>query len=475
MKISIKGRKQDSRNYDIEDIVRIINHYLENYTNLSNEEYYQALSLYYDFELEDKDYIDYINNKTGNKFDNITKINTNVIDSYIDSEGHGRDFSWWTVKVRLCLKLATSKPLEDKNYKLREIRKLISENKIYPLDCFYEKCDDELRLNKVQNDIDYLIKGEYGKLDINSECFDFIINNIRKELTTENILVTIRNYIVNLKLYLECNLNHYDYDDELTEGINNEINLVNNLIDTYNIVITNYKKNNQNNNSNQENNVISKNPIDIVINYISKLPSINREEWYDEIKIEQIVNIIENIDYNKNKEICKKIEKLVIDLGEPELCAELVGVHWINSDKMLDVVINSKDEWESYYLLRDYGEILDDNYIKKLLNIIIESKDSELNYEIAQNTYLDIDVRRHGQVVIDGGSVWYNYCFANDIEGADIRGHGEVIIKSGDVYYNYLFATNIKGADIEKHREIVMLNDKENEYKGFLVKKKTRK
>lgn len=470
MKITIKREKQDNRNYDVEDIVKIINHYLENYTNLSNIEYYKALSLYYDFELEDKDYIDYINFKTENKFNNIIKVNTNIINSYIDSEGHGRDYSWWTVKVRMGLKLAVNTLLEDKNYKLREIRKLIEENKVYPLCYFYEQCDDDLRENKVQNDIDYLIKGEYGKLNINNEYFDYFINNIRNKLTTEEILTTIRSYILNLKLQLECNLNHYDYDYELAEGINNEISLVNKLIDTYNKSITsNYK----NNSACLENNIINKNPIDIVMNYISKLPSINEEEWYDEITIEQIVNIIENIDYNKNKEKCKKIEKMIIELNDSELCSELVGVPWLNSDKMLEVVINCNDEWESYYLLRDYSEILDDKYIKKLLNIIIESKNSELNYKIAQETHLDIDVRRHGQAVVDGGNIWYNYCFANDIEGADIRAHGEVVINSGDDYYNSLFE-EIPGADIERHREVVMLNEEKNEYKGPLVKKKKR-
>ena len=118
MKINIKDKNEDNRHYDIEDIIRKIRYHLENYTNLSNEEYYKALSIYYDFVLEDKDYIDYINFKTGNKFDNIIKINTNVIDSYIDSEGHGRDFSWWTVKVRLCLKLALRQILTRKRSNL---------------------------------------------------------------------------------------------------------------------------------------------------------------------------------------------------------------------------------------------------------------------------------------------------------------------------------------------------------------------
>lgn len=86
MKINLKNKSEENRDCYIEDAVKIINHYLENYTNLSNVEYYKALSRYYDFELEDKDYLDYINYKTGNNFNNIIKINTNVIDSYIDSE-----------------------------------------------------------------------------------------------------------------------------------------------------------------------------------------------------------------------------------------------------------------------------------------------------------------------------------------------------------------------------------------------------
>jgi len=175
-------------------------------------------------------------------------------------------------------------------------------------------------------------------------------------------LATIRNYILNLKLHLECSLNHYDC--ELVEGINREINLINNLIDTYNKTITNC-----NNASILEIGLIYKNPIDIVINYISKLPSINKEEWYEEITIEQIVDIIVNTEYNKNKEKCRKIEKEIIDLGDSELCSELVGVSWINSDKMLDVVgISFKENGQIYYFLSNNLKLNDNT------NVIVQTE-----------------------------------------------------------------------------------------------------
>ena len=473
METIIKDKCLDNHSIDTKNITEKINNYLENHTNLTNQEYYDFLSFLYDFKLEDKDYIDYIKFKTGIKFDNIIKINTDVIDSYIEREGHGRDFSWWTVKVRLVLKVAVNTDLENKNYTVEEIKKLISQNKIYPIDYFYEECSDDLKENRIKNDIDYLIKNKEGKLDINCEYFDFIINNIRKEIEVDEIIKIIRSYIINLKMYLECYLIDCYYEE--TQIVEDEITLVDNLIDTYNKVITEkYKENNQNNSSNLYNKFVCKNAVEIVIDYVSKLSFINKDNWYKEISIEQIVNIIENIEYDKNKEICQKIENVVIELEEPELCSLLLEVPWINSNKMIDIVINSRDEETCYYLLKNHGRNLSRTHIKKLINIIIESNNNYLNYKIAQEEHLGVDVRRHGKVIIDCGDVWFNYLYASEIEGADIKKHGEVIINSKNVYYNYLFATNIKGADIDRHCEVVMLNDNENKYKSSLVKKKVK-
>ena len=50
------------------NILDKIRYFLDNIDNLSNIEYYKMLCNFYNIKLEDKDYLDYINNKTNNIF-----------------------------------------------------------------------------------------------------------------------------------------------------------------------------------------------------------------------------------------------------------------------------------------------------------------------------------------------------------------------------------------------------------------------
>ncbi|MDD6244485.1 MAG: hypothetical protein PUB03_02350 [bacterium] len=44
----------------------------------------------------------------------------------------------------------------------------------------------------------------------------------------------------------------------------------------------------------------------------------------------------------------------------------------------------------------------------------------------------------------------YNYKFASDVKGANVRAHGQVIINSGSIEYNEKFKL-IEGSDIDTH------------------------
>ena len=60
-------------------------------------------------------------------FKKIIRINTDVIHKDIESEGHGRDFSWWTVSYCLYLMVAVNCDIENnaKFFTIDEIKKLV--------------------------------------------------------------------------------------------------------------------------------------------------------------------------------------------------------------------------------------------------------------------------------------------------------------------------------------------------------------
>jgi len=491
MKINFKNEKietfddEDINDYETEDddelevsndkILKQIKYFLDNYSKLTSREYYKMICNFYNIKLEDSDYIKYINYKTDNNFNRIIRIETDIIDAYRHVEGHGRDLSWWVVKNRLCLMIAVDSLLEieDKCFQFNEIKKLIQEEKIYPVDYFYEECDENLKINKIKNDLDYLIKYDpkrrKGDLLINDEYFDYFMKDIFDKVDINYILISIRKYIISIKLDLECKLLDccFDYEDEIKLLIDE----IDKLIDSFNKNIT---KINEICNLDTNTKLISKDSVEIIVDYLNELSKVNRSEWYQDIYIEQIVNILGNIDYDKNKELCDYIKKIVIKLNEPEICYEIIvcNIDWFNFDKMIEIIINSKNENVCYDVLVNLSNI-DKKKRRKLVDIIIDSGNEEINYNIAKLNLKFINMMEHGKVVIDSKNVWYNFLFAQ-LEGADVRAHGEVIIESRDTYYNSIFPCYVHGADVDRHRQVVIENNSVLEKEKILKKKRTK-
>ena len=99
--------------------------------------------------------------------------------------------------------------------------------------------------------------------------------------------MTLRNFIINLKLNLADFVIVYRCFDEEKDKIDE---LVNKLIDKYNKTISSYYK--EKDISNKENKIISKNNLDVVTEYISRLPQIDKTKWFEEITIDQIHNVM---------------------------------------------------------------------------------------------------------------------------------------------------------------------------------------
>ena len=459
-----------------------VNYVLNNFDKFSKKDFYKMMCMFYDIELEDIDYLNYINKKTGEEFKKIIRIDTDVIHKNIESEGHGRDFSWWTVSSRLYLMVAVNCNIENngKFFTIDEIKKLVQDNKIYPLDYYYEKCDDRLYENRVKNDIEYLIKYQVDRdnrqLLVDDEYFDFFIDDIIKFVDLNKIFISIRRFIVNYRCRLESYLEDYYFEDDNKK--NEILDEINKVTEVYNEKIGLLNVDNNKINDDYIKN-ISIDPVELVIEYLSQLSSIDDFEWYQDIEIENIVRILENLDNENDKELCNKVNTLIINFADPELCLMVASNYliskWIDYDKMIEIIINSKNEWVCYDTLNYLSDELDEIRIKKLLQVIIESENSEINYNVARLDFPFIDIKKHGDVVIKSGNVWYNYLFAIDVLGADVRAHGDVIIEYGDIDDNLMFINNIKGADIEKHQEVIRIKE-ENIYNSDCLKKvKTKK
>lgn len=450
-----------------EKILKEISYFLEHCSNLTSRDYYKMICNFYDVRLENNDYIDYVKFKTGNQFDNIIKLETDVIDSYQHIEGFRKDLSWWTVKERLCLYVLVNDFEDtDKYFTIYEVKNLINENKVYPLCSFYQECDDRLYENRVKNDIEYIIKTvDFGKLNIDMEFFDYFVKDVVNEIDLNEIFMFIRKYLVSQKIYLECYLKDCCFEDYDEEKEN--LDIVDKLIDNYNEKIKLLSLD-------DKNELISKNSVEIVVDYIQKLSNMNKCEWYQDIEIEQVVKIISMIDYDEELDLCSKIEKMIIDLGDPELCYLMISdIDWIDFDKMIKVIFDSENEWVAYDMISNLSDQLDRDVIRKLIKIVVDSEDAELNYELATSGLDFIDTKEHARAVIDSGNVDYNYLFALNVPDADVRAHGEVVMEYGSAYENSEFITYVRGADVEKHREIIRLKTEEEENKNSL--KKTRK
>lgn len=446
-----KKKVEDVENLDYnKNILDKIRYFLDNINNLSNIEYYKMLYNFYDIKLENKDYLDYINYKTNNNFTEVITLTTDYIDSILVSEGHGRDFSYWTVKYRLYLKVAVPNKKEDHNktYTLKETKKLISENKMYPLNYFYKECDDNIKVNiQEKNDIEYLVKEDNGMININDEYFDYIITKLKNSIQPIDILMDIRKVLVSYKLELDYRLfnNHYDEEDYLKE----KPDKLNNIINYYNNYISS-------NNLKDKIQIIPLNSVKIITDYISNLPNLKEEEKFEEITVEQIMGIVAILEYDKNKELCNEIQELIIKVADSELCLTLSYFYWTDYKRLEDIIINSGDLEAIYLLARDN----DNANIPRLAEAIIASGNAEYNYKFAVN-FEGLDIKRHGNEVIKSMNTWYNYLFAHEIENADIRAHGEVIIKLGTAIENIEFS-EIYGADKERHYEAARRKEEQN-------------
>lgn len=195
----------EDSNTQIENEIKLIDKMVEEYDKLNKKDKAGLLMHFYTVYLNDKDFIKFINDKEKKHFSEITPIHTKMEDDYIVSEGHGRDFSWWTVKRRYILQCTTTKDfvLEGKKYSYDELIKLYEEGKIYPLyfiskeiNSFSEDKEEPKSINCfVSNEINVEKDNKgYKLLSLKSKYVNAFLKLVDKNYNNSEIISGIKEY-----------------------------------------------------------------------------------------------------------------------------------------------------------------------------------------------------------------------------------------------------------------------------------------
>ena len=138
---------QKKRNFDLEfledeenvyKLCDLILEYLSNKEESSSLVVSELINYFYDIKLEPFDYVSYINNKYKTHFYATVSIPTQRVIRDMYSEGHGRDFSYWTQNYQRYIKAAAKEfiPCEDE-YSFEEIHQILYKNPYFHLSLNY--------------------------------------------------------------------------------------------------------------------------------------------------------------------------------------------------------------------------------------------------------------------------------------------------------------------------------------------------
>ncbi len=136
------------RNYKYGNVSKILEHeteflnrFINDYEVAPYEVKMQLLDYFFEFRFSKEDIINLMNIHYGSHYDTSVKLPTKMELSDVASEGHGRDFSYWTEFYRIVVDAATNKGVEfeDRSYSYEEIKRLIDEGIISPIRLKLEK------------------------------------------------------------------------------------------------------------------------------------------------------------------------------------------------------------------------------------------------------------------------------------------------------------------------------------------------
>ena len=142
---------------EIENISKAFNLLLsKDYKCITDEEYFNIINQFYDITFFKRDILNILSTIDKVNYDKYQWLKTRVIFTTLDSEGHGRDFSWWHETRQLMLELITPEGLdidEKHDYSSEEIKAIFNNYKVYLFDYSNKKLgiDPELPFVKEES------------------------------------------------------------------------------------------------------------------------------------------------------------------------------------------------------------------------------------------------------------------------------------------------------------------------------------
>ena len=123
---------------------------------ITDEEYFNIINQFYDITFFKRDILNILSTIDKVNYDKYQWLKTRVIFTTLDSEGHGRDFSWWHETRQLMLELITPEGLdidEKHDYSSEEIKAIFNNYKVYLFDYSNKKLgiDPELPFVKEES------------------------------------------------------------------------------------------------------------------------------------------------------------------------------------------------------------------------------------------------------------------------------------------------------------------------------------
>lgn len=213
MKLQLKATNLSydfEKNKNLINEIKLIEKIINEYEKLDDITKYNLIRQFCDLFLKDEDIIELINLKFNKNFNKSVCIPTKMEYDYMVQEGHGRDFSWWTVKKRIMLNCAIDKNfiLENKNYSYDEIMNLINEKKIYPI--YYnskeinkfsedkEECKNISCFIPNEIEVEKDIFGSYELLSIKDENINLLMKQINRIITPAELFNGLKTYTLEL-------------------------------------------------------------------------------------------------------------------------------------------------------------------------------------------------------------------------------------------------------------------------------------
>ncbi len=237
---------------DFEKGLNNIKMYVEKYQDMSESDKYYFLLSVFNIYYSNEDMVKLINIMKKTNYTKVVDIPTKMETEYTESEGHGKDFSWWIERRHFNLICAANDDfnLENKCYSYKELWHLINDGTIYPIYEYATKSrkkrveDNESyeSINIfVRNDINGKLWTNYDEtLEVDSNKFEYIVrpnydnvstlyNYFKKEITSDDLFSYFRYYFDDIMEKLKMfNMDYLlpEYEEYYNEHFKNKKRLV---------------------------------------------------------------------------------------------------------------------------------------------------------------------------------------------------------------------------------------------------------